>query len=551
MLKTYQWPFSAFLLYALAYFALLYHPGMLRYDDFGYLQSVIETIIRGRPFTHDWLAPYTASSSSLAAWTYSLTGNFPLSTWGLQSLFVLANFLLLMRLLRINLSWRDSSCMGLVIATQPIYWYKCSEFGGNTFTFSFVMAALIAYHQRRWIWFFGLVFIAFANRQNSIALLALPIYHLIFERAGTNKKMLVGGLILFLFSSVLLHLNLNRSYAQMHSIYSTVDSESILNIGKSILVGFFLALSFLSLFQALLGSRVWINFQTNYRNPWTPGIATALFLLLYLFGVQPLVDFQAPFIGSLDHAGQIQYLLLAVIPVLLWVLNWKSLRFNVWLCLAGSYIIITSMRGFWFDIYLLDIGLVVFIYSLSQESPQALTRATFPVLLVSLLAHLFWGYGYKIMCDKNLLSNQVYENLEREGRVDVENMTDATFGYDGWKLFDYSRVNEPFTNFGAFLRHIRMERVVIDTELPWRRKFKRKVQPGSEILKEGMARIGFLSLRYRVMDLHSDREESIGIGSRLSIDKEKYHKKSYPLNRQEWTQYISALKSGQEFILKN
>ena len=171
MLKTYQWPFSAFLLYALAYFALLYHPGMLRYDDFGYLQSVIETIIRGRPFTHDWLAPYTASSSSLAAWTYSLTGNFPLSTWGLQSLFVLANFLLLMRLLRINLSWRDSSCMGLVIATQPIYWYKCSEFGGNTFTFSFVMAALIAYHQRRWIWFFGLVFIAFANRQNSIAFL--------------------------------------------------------------------------------------------------------------------------------------------------------------------------------------------------------------------------------------------------------------------------------------------------------------------------------------------------------------------------------------------
>ncbi|MEO6095680.1 MAG: DUF2079 domain-containing protein, partial [Fibrobacteria bacterium] len=229
-----RWPIAlaAFLIYAAAYFAFLYQPGLIRMDDFGYLQGVVETLAAGRPITNAWLEPYSATLSGLCAMAYGLTGDFILSTWGLQAAFVLGGAALLYRLFRERLSPLAAAGLALVFATQPSYWHKCSEFSGNVFTMVFVLGALLAYRHRSWGWFFPLTLLALANRQNSMALLSLPAWHLIFDRSrfgeppapdgvqGSRKAWMVAGMMAFACAAILLHLTLNRSIAQNFGIYS-------------------------------------------------------------------------------------------------------------------------------------------------------------------------------------------------------------------------------------------------------------------------------------------------------------------------------------------
>ncbi len=72
-------PISAFWLYALAYFALLFHPNMVCYDDFSYFQSVTETVARSA-LCPDWLERYIATLSSISALAYLASGSVPFST---------------------------------------------------------------------------------------------------------------------------------------------------------------------------------------------------------------------------------------------------------------------------------------------------------------------------------------------------------------------------------------------------------------------------------------------------------------------------------------
>src|SRR3954464_4419718 len=62
-------------------------------DDFGYLRSVIETIQHQRPWTDDWLEPWAASLSCLAAGVFKITGSFKLATHGVLSLLAGLTFL--------------------------------------------------------------------------------------------------------------------------------------------------------------------------------------------------------------------------------------------------------------------------------------------------------------------------------------------------------------------------------------------------------------------------------------------------------------------------
>jgi hypothetical protein len=64
-------------------------------DDFGYLRSVVETLQRGRPWTDEWLEPWTASFSTLAAGFYLLTGSFHFATYGLAALLAGTSFAIL------------------------------------------------------------------------------------------------------------------------------------------------------------------------------------------------------------------------------------------------------------------------------------------------------------------------------------------------------------------------------------------------------------------------------------------------------------------------
>ncbi len=553
------WPGLALALFSLLYFSLIYFPGLVRMDDFGYLRGVIATLAQGRPQTDAWLEPYSATLSTLSAAAYLLTGDFPLSTWGLQSLFVLGNFVLLYRLLRFRCQAGEAALLSLALATIPCYWHKCSEFAGNVSTVTFVLLALWAYLRGRWAWFFTAAFLAFANRQNGIALLALPAFHFLRGRFYRNdiqpiqprddtqpdgpgragRWTLAAYSLAFAAASLFLHSHMNRTVAQEYGIYAGMDPGKVAAILRNQLFGVFSGLSFLSCLGLLMGEQAIGNLMANIRKPWAPLALTVVFWMLPWFWPLPLVSFLTPLIGSLDRAFLLQKFLIVFMPICFWLLDYRHLRWDGPFCLFAGYTFLSGLRGYWYDFYLMDVALAALFFRITRESPCRMGPWARIAAALLIAGNIAWAYGYKIFSDKQMLSVAVYEKLERSGKVPVEDMTDATFGFLGWKLFEYYWRHERMTYPANFLCYARRDRVVIDSELPWRRKFKTDEAHGT-ILEEGRASIGFFRLRYRVLDKQGKENVPFCLSEPLTLDRSRYKPVPYPLDKREWSDLIST-----------
>ena len=544
-------PIVALGAYAFFYFTLVYYPGLVRMDDFGYLQGVIETLIQGRPQTHAWLEPYTATLSSLSALAYLVTGNFPLSTWGLQSIFVMLNVALLYRLIRFRLEPGNSALLALAIGTLPIYLHKSSEYGGTVTTLTMVLISLWAYLRGRWARFFIAVFFAFANRQNCIALLALPVYHFLWTKvrepgsarptgpeSGTRWTLAIGT-CLFMIAALLLHGKMNHTVAQEYGIYADMDLGKLFAILRTLLFGVFAGLAFISGFGLLTGENPRKNLLDNIRRPWLPAAFTVALWLLPILWAMPLISFLTPLIGSVDRAFFLQKVLLVLIPSLIWVLDFRLIRFNGPFCLFAAYTFLSGLRGYWYDFYLMDVALAALFYRLACETPLHISRWSRLVIAALVVGNIVWAYGYKILSDKQMLTVTVYERMEREGKIPIERMTDATFGFLGWKLFDHYWHHENITYLANFMCYGRRDRVVIESELPWRRSFKTGEAQGI-LLEEGKVLIGFFQVRYRVVDRQGTENIPFCESEPLVLDRTDFQVKPYPLNAGEWSSLIEA-----------
>ena len=66
----------AALAYGLVIYVTLPPEAIAINDDFAYLKSVVQTLQHGRPWTNDWLEPWSASLASLSALVFHATGRF-------------------------------------------------------------------------------------------------------------------------------------------------------------------------------------------------------------------------------------------------------------------------------------------------------------------------------------------------------------------------------------------------------------------------------------------------------------------------------------------
>ncbi|MDB5049463.1 MAG: hypothetical protein JWO30_2534 [Fibrobacteres bacterium] len=544
------WPAGAFLVFAILHFALLYHPGLARLDDFGYLHNAVETIVRGRPYTHDFLSPYSATTSVLSALAYAATGDFPGATWGLLSLFACGNFFLLYLLFRGRLASREAAILALAAATIPAYWYKCSEYTGTVFTLTFVLAALLAYRRGSWAWFFPAAFLAFANRQNSIALMALPAYHLFFDArlSPAGKRFLAAGLAGFAAACMALHLSMNHTASQTRDIDPHIGFGKALLIARTCFIGICIGLALLSFFGLLSGKSPGANLRANRKRPWAPLAASLLFAALLLPGSGPFfrphtyVEFCTPLLLDMDAHNRLQWVLGLCVPLLLWTLDWKqAFRFNGPACLFIAYVAISAQRGFWYDFYFIDLALAILFIILAAPEPMRPARWAPGLTCLLLLANAAWGYGYKVLAEKESLYLRTYERLERSENLGVDRMTSAPWGYLGWKLYDHHALHtpdDPGKGFGCYLMG---EQVVVETQLPWRRTFKRGGVPeGAEILEAGSARIGFFRVPFRVMDMRRPGIIPGNPSCYLPLDRAAYQPRPFPLDAGEWSSHIAA-----------
>jgi hypothetical protein len=245
-------------------------------------------------------------------------------------------------------------------------------------------------------------------------------------------------------------------------------------------------------------------------------------------------------------------------------LDWARVRPGPGLAIFLALAFVSGMKGYWYDFYLLDVALGALCLRLGParaeawaggasargDSAGALSENLRPGAFARALAWaviaggLAWGYAYKVLCDKQRLSVLAYERLERSGRIAPPQMTDATFGYLGWKLVGpFLALGIPYPDLAGFQGFVLRDQVVMDTETPWRRGFKRARPAGSEVLDSGRARIGYRDLRYRVLDLKGNPPVSLGGAPPLAFDRERFPPDPFPLDAREWDLYVGRLKA--------
>ena len=558
------------LIFGLVFFSFCFQPGILRSDDFGYLRSVLGTLHLGHPYAYEWLAPFGIVFSSTCALLFHLSGNFFASTYGFQAFCVLAFFPLLYGLLVRRMRPHTASILTLTVATFPLFLAKEADFHGGICTLDLFLVSLLCFETGKFGGFFVAAFLAFANRQNQICLLLLPLWlvvkeYLIDRRISTG--LVVGGTCygLLVTASVVF---MNRTYASLHATFEVSGWMGMVGNGiVALLAGGIVTLGFLAILSISKKSSLEVS---EPRKRWLkPLCASVVLLALIPFWHGELIKIDTPTFGVFGWP-QVNLILPWLILPCLWMLDFRLLKPSPYLALIAAYILMASLRGVWWDYYFMEIMVLGLL--LNSQVPENSLRAAMSMpsesaprasphvdsgahpdllrisvggwvfVLLTLLGNIGYGYFLKVSLDKQMLAVKVMEEWERKGALTVDRMTGATFGYLGWKLFDYFLANEGKTygNLADFVGYVKRDRVVIDTYLPWRRSFKSPLPATAELLDSGICSIGFVTLPYRIADLHGPASQQSVSGRPMSLDSARFRSPRYPLNNREWKDFIDS-----------
>jgi hypothetical protein len=333
---------------------------------------------------------------------------------------------------------------------------------------------------------------------------------------------------------------MNGTYAAGNAVFRHAAPSALAgHAALAFAAGAFMCLGWLALGSALTGRAfAWRRLPRGWIAP-----------VLVAIGLLALVPFWGPSLLRTDTPlfaltgwSQINRALPWALLAAAAAADYRLLRPSPYLFLAAGYLAIASLRGIWWDYYFLEIALLCLLLALDASPVPLLPKPATVILALSLCLDLGYAWMLKIQSDKQRLAIHVLENLEREGRIGVAQMTAAPFGYLGWKLFGHFITHEgrTYSELHDFVGYVKKDRVVIDTELPWRRAFKAPLPPSADSLGGGTWRIGFTTLRYRVADLHGPEAGLPIMGRPMELDPAEFHSPRFPLNAEEWKARLAA-----------
>ncbi len=550
-----KWSERAFLvafgLYFFIYAVLIPKGIYLRGDDFAYIESVIQSLTQGRIVTHDFIGPYNAFFTFTGVMAYRLTGNFYLSTFGVLCIFAMINFFLFYCLFRVKLGEFSSAALTLLTVTFPFYLHKSVDYHGSLPTWTCFLTALLAFSMGRHLLLMIAIFLAVSTRQNSIVLFVLPVYSLV---SGYRRKGRVQWALLFYLTLCLVALSIGKHFLQtnwfnrnLHVIPS--DFNLALRILRQFGVGCFLSILFITVASfAVMGKQSLEPFKKNLRQAILPLGLSLLFLGLAFGSSAALVWFQTPLIGSLDHGGRLQWVLKIFILVSIWFFDRQLLNWNaIWL-LGLAYLGISSMLGFFWDYYLAEIA-ILSLWIVLQSLPlnyldwHSRSRLFNFAFVLIIFGHLGYAYLYKVQFDKQALVDVVFERLERQGKIYPDQMTGATFGFLGFKVFDLIVLDYPTHGFDDFTCYIQGNGVALESALPWQKRLVSSSDSQAKVLVTGTAKIGFIALPYRVVDHQNPEGRDICHGEFKYDERTSTHSRPYPLDNAEWANFINLARA--------
>lgn len=455
-------PLSSFFLFALIDAFVLPGQLILKNDDFGYLDSVVRTLMEGHLVTSDFLEPFAITVTFLSSLLYKLSDNLWFATYGFLFVTHLLLWWVVLFLVRRYFTEKYSSLIATGLLLFPLVFGKLHEFTSVPLYWTFFCAFILFWPRRPWLACISLI-LAFGCRQSAITLLVLPFLSLITKNEiRTSFSVLVVALV----SCAAITINMDPSFAQQHTTHRMFTNFEWLAFFRSLLA--------FSLF-ALAGAGAANVLQVISRGEWRTRWAVGLVLLIYLILLQPWnpwLGLDMTYLGAIPNAQPLVFL--GLVALAFFVPTDKATLRPQFILLALAMIFLPSIRGAVWDYYGVEIALVGALAVRSRPfewrwHPIVLKTGAAGYFLLCLV----YAVSLSRLHDLMYLRIKLYEEAERNHSITIHEMSRASFGYAGWKVFDsmvkWRKEDGQFHGLAAFLCEINEQASVIEmdsTNLP-------------------------------------------------------------------------------------
>ena len=423
----------------------------VRGDDFGYLESVTETIRTGHFTQSDWLEPYNLPLPLLGTMIYRITCNLWVATYALLLLLAMIGFGLLQSWLKAN--GVDSKLLALILALSPICLNKAVEYAGVISGVVVLLGALIAWRRGWRLLFFALVLVGVANRQSCVCLLVFPLVESMRYWKSNRQlgiELLTGSIALGCIALAIGSL-LPPTFARERASAQLWDQIGVRACLENVGLGCVVLIGFRASWQLLQGACCSVILRENFARPLWPIIFTAVGAWLMLGGIATL-RWETP---GLERFGDL--ILIGFVFVGAWLGRWNSLPRIEYLAYVSLYVVLVSLRGQWWDYYYIEPVLVLLPLKVDGSASGRLVHSSVGRPLLFGLLALCLVYAWALHSHLRVLEHRVcaYEEGLRSGRISITEASDAPFGFLGWKLFSYTTHRDPAgAKLSDFLRYV-------------------------------------------------------------------------------------------------
>lgn len=521
-------------------------------DDFGYLGSVIETLRHGRPWTDDWLEPWSASLAALSALAFRLTGSFQFAIQGVQVACAVAAAVGAFLLFRgRGLSSRASFVGALLGLSCPALLWKSTEYTGMVLYVPCLLWAAWAAGERRWLVFFIFWLAGVSTRQSAVAWLALPCWALLsgVRRPAGDKSWVRPALTLgaALLALGVLSAVMNRTQSQRMITDHLWQQAHYPAAWRNIIIGLGIWAAYSGIGALLLGvgppglerARLYPG-----RMLCLLGLGVGAFTFLDHF---PILFFEHGSFGG--WPGQLYAHLLMAGSIAGWALVRFSLRWDLLLAaLAGLCLVV--LRPHVWDYYYADIALFAFLgVAPPRTGPAPETRLVWPVPAVAAAVvtlavfHLCFACQIKSRVDRDWAAVVLSEKALRAGRIEPVELGHAPYGFIGWHLHRHFVRHEGANDadVGGFMRYLRPGAIELRRSPVRFWSDSRSLGPLPEadrprIIQSEIFRVGWLWYQ-RTSLLRPERNPTSP--APLNLDGSAYQPRRFPLNDQEWAEDLA------------
>lgn len=527
-------------------------------DDFGYLRSVVETIRRGRPWTDDWLEPWSASLSAISALFYRLTGSFESGIHGALTLYAALAFGVATLLFRArSLGSAASLACAFLLLSFPTMLWKAVEFTSVALYLPCLLLAIWSAEREKWTWF-GLAWIAaLASRQSAVSWGLIPLLALIREGVpvfgSADRRHADRG---WLAPLAVLGAAMGAFFALQAGMNQT-HSQRVLtaHVGTWVTPHDFVVTLALGtwVYATALGLGVWLAQppRARLRSP-RERVSGALAFAVF-------VGFSAWFANNVHRIG-IEHSLFrnpfaAVGAVVLfgmaaggWWRRPTAPRIDFALAAFGSLGLV-ALRGAAWDYYFIDAALFGLFGTVPREisqnasAPLVMPRIRAACAIVLVFIHGVFVLDLKTHVDRAFALCVISETALRENRLHPSELTFVPFGFLGWHLHRHFMHNEGrgssnIAGFGCYLRPGAVEvGQGYSRSLHFFRRFRHE-PPADRTHLIGWGRhsfVGVFSAEFYLLRFKSEAESPAAVKLPRS-----YEPQRFPLSDTEWRALIES-----------